>query len=128
MDYEVKIDGKNIYDPSNKLVLSVQLRNKKDEVIALNLPKPGYYYGSIVVSNVQPWWPYLMHPEPGYLYEMEVFLHDESKNLLLDVYRLKVGFRSLHWDNDGMTINGKPLYLRGFGKHEDSDVRSLIEV
>jgi beta-glucuronidase len=40
-----------------------------------------------------------------------------------DVYRLPVGIRKLGWSNTSVTINGKPIYIRGFGRHEDSAVR-----
>jgi hypothetical protein len=28
--------------------------------------------GIVTIENVKPWWPFLMHEEPGYLYTMEV--------------------------------------------------------
>jgi len=40
-----------------------------------------------------------------------------------DVYRLKVGLRSVTWNVTSVYINGKRLYLRGFGRHEDADIR-----
>lgn len=66
----------------------------------------------------------MMHPDPGYLYRLEVALYttEEEDRRPLDVYRLNVGIRTLQWDNDTFTLNGKPLYLHGFGRHEDSDV------
>ena len=39
-----------------------------------------------------------------------------------DVYRLKVGIRTVEWTEDKFLINGKPFYFRGFGRHEDSNV------
>jgi beta-glucuronidase len=39
-----------------------------------------------------------------------------------DVYRLRVGIRKVEWSNTNVTINGKPIYFRGFGRHEDSAV------
>lgn len=74
-----------------------------------------------------PWWPYLMHPEPGYLYQMEVFLHG-TDNVLLDVYRLRVGVRTLSWNNTSFMINNHPVYFRGFGRHEDSDVGCVRDI
>ena len=41
---------------------------------------------------------------------------------VLDTYTLKVGIRTITWSNTTIYINEKPLYLRGFGMHEDSDV------
>jgi len=39
-----------------------------------------------------------------------------------DVYRQPVGIRSIEWNNSTVLINGRPLYIRGFGKHEDANV------
>lgn len=39
-----------------------------------------------------------------------------------DVYRLSVGIRKMEWNNESLKINGKQIYIRGFGRHEDSAV------
>lgn len=77
--------------------------------------------GDATIRNVQKWWPYLMHSEPAYLYTIEVRLstHEEEN---IDIYRMKFGVRTLKWTNNTFTINDKPIYFRGFGRHEDSDV------
>ena len=31
--------------------------------------------------------------------------------------------RKINWNTTDLTINGKPFYFKGFGKHEDSDIR-----
>lgn len=80
--------------------------------------------GTIVIPEVKLWWPYLMDPEPGYLYTIEFTLgRKEDDEAVLDVYRMKVGVRTLEWNNTSFLINGKPIYFRGFGRHEDSDIR-----
>ncbi|PSN44377.1 Beta-glucuronidase [Blattella germanica] len=38
-----------------------------------------------------------------------------------DIYRLPVGIRTVEWNNTTILINGRPIYMRGFGRHEDSD-------
>lgn len=68
-----------------------------------------------------------MHPEPGYLYTMEVYLSTPYQKDL-DVYRLKIGVRSITWNETSFLINEKPIYFRGFGKHEDSDVSHFLFV
>ncbi|CAG0889855.1 unnamed protein product [Cyprideis torosa] len=109
--------------------------------------------GRLSIVNPVLWWPYLMNETYGYLYELEVVVRTpsvqsndpaafavwtEAKSLhsfqktkragdVLDVYRLKVGLRSLTWDNDTMAINGKPIYFRGFGMHEDHDFVSAVK-
>jgi len=35
---------------------------------------------------------------------------------------MKFGIRTLQWTSKELLLNGEPLYLRGFGKHEDSIV------
>jgi beta-glucuronidase len=48
-----------------------------------------------------------------------------SSEVLEDTYELNIGIRSLSWDQsmqNTILINGKPLYIRGFGRHEDADV------
>lgn len=49
-----------------------------------------------------------------------------KSNEIIDVYRLKIGVRSLQWNAREFLINGKPIYFRGFGRHEDSDVCKLV--
>lgn len=39
-----------------------------------------------------------------------------------DYYRMRIGIRTLQWTSKELLINNEPLYLRGFGKHEDSIV------
>lgn len=41
----------------------------------------------------------------------------------MDVYRLPIGIRTLTWTNTSLLLNDKPVYMRGFGKHEDSILR-----
>lgn len=97
-----------IYDKANNLVETQSV--------------DGSLKGEAVIRNVNRWWPYLMHPEPAYLYTIEVKLstHVEEN---ADIYRMKFGVRTLKWTNTSFLINDKPIYFRGFGRHEDSDVR-----
>jgi len=76
--------------------------------------------GTVKIANVQLWWPYLMHPKPGYLYHIKAKLLDSDK--LVDEYKLKSGVRTITLTNSSFLINNKPFYFLGFGKHEDSDV------
>lgn len=58
----------------NKSV-SIQMRDKDGEIVAN--ASSNDMKGYIEIEDVKPWWPYLMHPEPGYLYTMEVNNHNE---------------------------------------------------
>lgn len=80
-----------------------------------------------------------MHDNPGYQYtfrvtylnnlnerntsfNFQVELFDDSSKLM-DKYDQLFGVRELSWDNTTFKINGKNIYIRGFGRHEDSDIR-----
>ncbi len=55
-------------------------------------------------------------PENPYLYELMVELYS---NELIDKYSLHIGIRTVKVKKGKLYLNGKPLFLRGFGKHED---------
>lgn len=46
--------------------------------------------------------------------------------VLEDVYYLPVGIRTVKVDETSFLINNKPFYFKGFGKHEDADVRERL--
>lgn len=52
--------------------VTIQLRDREGDVVAKTESKQKDLKGQIDIKNVNLWWPYLMHPEPGYLYTMEV--------------------------------------------------------
>ena len=56
----------------------------------------------------------------AYLYTLRVSL--SSGGVLKDVYELPVGIREVSISGTDILINGKPVYMKGFGKHEDSDI------
>ncbi|XP_017073384.1 beta-glucuronidase [Drosophila eugracilis] len=127
IDYRVWLNGSKESLGIRPTHLLVQLRDRDGHVAAQQVNK-AVYHGTLLVPNVKPWWPYLMHPDPGYLYDLQFDLFAASDeeikaNAPQDVYRLPVGIRSLAWNNESLLLNGKPLYLRGFGRHEDSDIR-----
>ncbi|KAL1505543.1 hypothetical protein ABEB36_005086 [Hypothenemus hampei] len=99
--YEVKV-----LDKSKKVVGTVSSENAED---------------TVEIDSPKLWWPYLMNPEPGYLYTLEITL--KVNGTVADIYRQPFGIRELRFDNTSFTINGQPIYIRGFGRHEDSDIR-----
>ncbi|XP_023033558.1 beta-glucuronidase isoform X1 [Drosophila willistoni] len=119
--YSINVNGSAANEADNNLYARIQLYNKQGVMVA-NATSDSQLGGTLKVDKVKPWWPYLMDPEPGYLYEMEIKLHAANEELL-DVYRLQVGIRQLSWNNAQFLINGKQVYFRGFGRHEDSDIR-----
>lgn len=56
-------------------------------------------------------------PQDPYLYDLtvEVLVNDS----VIDQYTLPIGIRTIQIDGDQILLNGVPIYLRGFGRHED---------
>lgn len=55
------------------------------------------------------------------------FLYPVKFNLkvngeILDTYNMKIGIRTINWDNKNLYLNSKPIKLKGFGKHEEFPV------
>jgi beta-glucuronidase len=73
--------------------------------------------GELSVPGARLW-----QPGRPYLYTLlaETVGEDGRRE---DCYRLAVGIRSVRVTRDAFLINGAPFYFRGFGKHEDSDIR-----
>ena len=52
-----------------------------------------------------------------YLHKLKIQLMNES--LVLDEYILNVGIREVKINKNNLLLNGKKIFLKGFGKHED---------
>ena len=65
----------------------------------------------VQIPDVQLW-----SPEHPYLYETIVELKDGGKTV--DAYRCQTGVRTIAVEGSRLLLNGKPIHLRGFGKHE----------
>lgn len=78
--------------------------------------------GKLSVTKPMLWWPIGMNDEPAYLYTLKVTTRTILPELS-DIYRLPVGIRSVEVKETQFLINNKPFYFKGFGKHEDADIR-----
>jgi len=60
------------------------------------------------------------------LYDLTVDVVNEDA--IIDSYSLKVGIRTIEVNRDQLLLNGKPVYLTGFGRHEDFPItgRGLV--
>lgn len=52
-----------------------------------------------------------------FLYQLRVKLFDGEK--VIDEYNLPIGIREIKINRNKLLLNGKEIYLKGFGKHED---------
>ena len=55
--------------------------------------------------------------EDPYLYECTLTLTDGSQ--VIDSYTLHIGIRTIEVRDNQILLNGKPVFLKGFGRHED---------
>ncbi|XP_068457489.1 beta-glucuronidase [Clinocottus analis] len=112
VQYKVSVRG------ASSAALSVTLMDKNGRCVASSSEPAGV----LKVIDVNLWWPYLMHENPGYLYSMEVRLK-AADGKSEDVYALPVGIRTVSVTSTQFLINNKPFYFHGVNKHEDSDIR-----
>nr|XP_023688726.1 beta-glucuronidase [Paramormyrops kingsleyae] len=114
IDYQISILG----SPNPKV--TVMLADKEGRCVANSTGVSG----TIKVLDVNLWWPYLMHENPGYQYSLEVHMKAEGHDSLYeDFYSLPVGVRTVQVTKSQFLINNKPFYFHGVNKHEDADIR-----
>lgn len=75
-----------------------------------------------VKLKARVWQPKVLSAKTPYLYTVKIQLLDEA-NRLLDEYSFNTGFRSVRSTDDELLINARPVYLTGFGRHEDSPIQ-----
>ncbi len=104
IEYEIDYSGKGDIDIS----VMDEDNNKIGEAKSVK--------GTIVIDNARFW-------EPGnpYLYSFQVRTFVDGE--LEDSYTLPIGIREIKVEGKRFLINGKPFYFKGFGKHEDSNIR-----
>jgi beta-glucuronidase len=68
----------------------------------------------------------LWSPDSPHLYDLTIEL--ARSGTTLDRYSLPIGIRTIAVEGDTLLLNGKPIYLKGFGRHEDFPVtgRGLV--
>ncbi len=71
--------------------------------------------GVLNVRNARLW-----NVHDAYLYRLVIRIMDENE--VIDEYEEEIGIRTVEVQGTKILLNGKPIYLKGFGKHEDSDV------
>jgi len=70
--------------------------------------------GTIKIEN-----PHLWQVRNAYLYTFTIMLKINGETV--DEYCEKIGIRTVEVKDSKILINNEPVYLKGFGKHEDSD-------
>ncbi|MCI8976056.1 MAG: beta-glucuronidase [Lachnospiraceae bacterium] len=71
--------------------------------------------GRAEIANVRLW-----QVRDAYLYRFIWRVWEDGK--LVDEYEEPIGVRTVEISGTDILVNGKPVYLKGFGRHEDSPV------
>ena len=72
--------------------------------------------GTLVVKNAKLW-----NVHAAYLYNLVIRIHEGSA--VVDEYLDRIGIRTFEIRHGRFLLKGSPVYLRGFGRHEDADIR-----
>ncbi len=71
--------------------------------------------GTLHVKDAHLW-----NVRNAYLYTLHITAWNGEE--LADEYSAKIGIRTVEVKGTSILVNGKPVYLKGFGKHEDFEV------
>ena len=91
--------------------ISVQLLDAENKLVA----EATGAEGTLCVQNAHLW-----QVRNAYLYTIVLTLKKDG--VPVDEYRERIGIRTVEIRGTKILINGKPVYLKGFGKHEDFDI------
>lgn len=91
--------------------IEVELYDKEKNLAA----KSSGSNGVLQVKNARLW-----QVRNAYLYDMVIRLKDGEE--VKDEYCQPIGIRTVEIKGTEILVNGKSVYLKGFGKHEDSDI------
>lgn len=75
--------------------------------------------GRLTVKN-----PHLWQPSDPYLYKIKIEMLQNAK--IVDEYINQIGIRTIKVVNDKILLNNQPIYLKGFGKHEDFNILGKV--
>lgn len=103
VEYTVTTTGKNtvaiaVFDEDGKEVSSFEGKD-----------------GALAVCGVRLW-----EVHNPYLYTFRIRIQDGDA--IIDEYTQPIGIRTFEVVGDEFLLNGKPVYLKGFGKHEEGDI------
>ncbi len=95
--------------------LSVRLLDKEGNVVAESDPGDSGLRRELIVNDCRFW-----SQDDPYLYTLVANL--KSGTEFKDEHSLEIGVREVKIEGDSLLLNGKKIFLRGYGKHEDFSV------
>lgn len=119
IDSQIKADGAEIILNAEITgradAIRVSISDGKKEWVVDSEINSGTAAAKIAINNAKLW-----SPENPFLYDVKVNLLESGKSI--DEYSLPFGIREIKIENNRLMLNGKEIYLKGFGKHEDFSV------
>ena len=103
VSYQIRTNGEH--------AVQLALFDAKGHCVAQKDGKEGVLY----VENARLW-----QVRNAYLSRLRIRIMDGEE--LIDEYEQEIGIRTVKVEGTDILINGEPVYLKGFGKHEDSDI------
>jgi beta-glucuronidase len=73
----------------------------------------------LTALRLSPKAPRLWSPDDPFLYRLDIILHD-AEGRAIDSVSQRIGLREFAVQGTQLLLNGKPIQLKGFGKHEES--------
>ena len=105
VDYQIVTEGKN------GVTATVTVYDREDNEVAFATGMSG----TLGISHVHLW-----EIHNAYLYKFVIRLMDGEK--LVDEYTDHIGIRTFEIVGHDFLLNGRPVYMKGYGKHEGGDI------
>ncbi|MGC8781168.1 MAG: beta-glucuronidase [Anaerolineae bacterium] len=105
----------HVHQIGGDLAGKVVLQGDAASVAAALTFREGAAEAILRVPNARLW-----GPDDPYLYRLTLTLEEAGR--ATDRYALDIGIRTIAVDGDKLLLNGRPIFLKGFGKHEDFPV------
>ena len=112
LEGETGIVNVKIRQSNGNLAGRVTLQGEDTELEATLNFSDGEATTSFSVPDAKIW-----SPNDPYLYKLTTTLHDDEQ--IVDRYSLDIGVRTIEVHGNELLLNGEPIFLKGFGKHED---------
>lgn len=94
---------------------SVTVRVRETDIATTVPLTDGAFAAALDLPDARLW-----SPADPHLQTLEISVHEAGQ--VLDVYTQPVGIRSIAVEGTRILLNGEPVFLTGFGKHEDFPV------
>ena len=110
---ETKVIVRNLTDRPITGILSLNIAKARQEMeICVGKEETGSFVFSLPCGQVQPW-----SPDQPTLYTARAVLHVGGRPV--DDWIDRIGFREIRVEGNKILLNGTPLRLRGFNRHEE---------